>query len=172
MIATTLAHAAWRKDKPAVASFVGMRDVSIALRRAGEPGREPGEHLRRIIPLYKTPLNGVAALAAVTRYALWREADHGEMVRPPGLDRTAAHALIDAVLADSPEAVSYTHLDVYKRQAVHPPDESSTFQDRQVASNRLRRDVHLLGQGRDLDAGGGTSAAHDQVVPFLSLIHI
>ncbi|MCO5309262.1 MAG: acetate--CoA ligase family protein [Austwickia sp.] len=108
MIATTLAHAAWRKDKPAVASFVGMRDVSIALRRAGEPGREPGEHLRRIIPLYKTPLNGVAALAAVTRYALWREADHGEMVRPPGLDRTAAHALIDAVLADSPEGRELT----------------------------------------------------------------
>lgn len=108
MIATTLAHAAWRKHKPCVASFVGMRDVSQALRRAGEPGQNPGDHLRRIIPLYKTPLNGVAALAAVTKYAMWRAADHGEMVRPPGLDRAAGRAVVDAVLAETPEGRQLT----------------------------------------------------------------
>ena len=108
MIATTLAHAAWRREKPCVASFVGMRDVSLALRRAGEPGRSAGDHGRRIIPLYKTPLNGVAALAAMTRYAQWKAADHGEMVRPAGLDRAAARALVEGVLESAPEGRQLT----------------------------------------------------------------
>lgn len=99
VIATSVAHAAWGRGKPCVATFFGMRDVSAALRKAGEPA----EGRRHVIPLYKSPLDGVDALAAVTRYALWRVADHGEHVRPSGLDRAAAHAVVDRVLAEHPE---------------------------------------------------------------------
>ena len=119
MMATTLAHAAWGRGKPCVASFVGMRDVSNALRRAGEPSDQTRDHLRRIIPLYKTPLDGVAALAAVTKYAAWRGAEHGEIVRPPGVDRAAAHAVVDVALAEAPEGRRLTDAEAAKLLAAY-----------------------------------------------------
>ncbi|WP_116113356.1 GNAT family N-acetyltransferase [Austwickia chelonae] len=103
VIATTVAHAAWGHEKPCVAAFFGMRDVSEDLRKASEP--RPGNHegRRRIIPVYRTPLDGIEALAAATRYAQWLRSDHGEHLRPSGIDRTSAHHLVERTLTTARE---------------------------------------------------------------------
>ena len=98
-VARAITHAAWGHNKPCVTSFLGMDPVDEVVRRSGEHvgGR------RRIIPVYSTPLDGVRALSAMTKYAAWRVADHGERVRPVGMDRVAALRIVDRVLEASPQ---------------------------------------------------------------------
>jgi acyl-CoA synthetase (NDP forming) len=58
------------------------------------------------------PEDAVRALVAATRYAEWRARDHGVPVHPPGIDRAAAEALVERVLADSPEGRRLGHEEV------------------------------------------------------------
>ena len=79
-------------EKPCVATFLGMRGVGDGL------SYEQGG-IRRSVPAYSMPEDGIRALNAVTRYALWRQRDRGTQVAPVGIDRPRAEALIEAYLA-------------------------------------------------------------------------
>ncbi|GMA39768.1 hypothetical protein GCM10025883_18130 [Mobilicoccus caccae] len=99
-VASAVAHTAWPYGKPCIVTFFGLRDVTDIMHRAGRP-RSDGSG-RYIVPVYKTPIDGVAALGAATRYAMWREKDHGEFVRPEGINRVAARGVVDRILDGSP----------------------------------------------------------------------
>lgn len=96
-VARAIAHVAWNHDKPCITAFPGMRDLRSVLRRAARP--RPDGTGREELPVYDTPERGVAALAAVTRYAKWLASDHGEDTPLAGVDRAAARRLVDRVLA-------------------------------------------------------------------------
>ncbi|MFK5689509.1 GNAT family N-acetyltransferase [Ornithinimicrobium sp. LYQ92] len=76
-------------EKPCVATFLGMR----------------GDTEGTGVPTYPMPEEGVRALAAATRYAQWLGRDHGERVRPEGLDRGAATEILQGALARAPRGV-------------------------------------------------------------------
>ncbi|WP_313564865.1 GNAT family N-acetyltransferase [Mobilicoccus sp.] len=99
-VAAAIAHIAWLYGKPCLTTFLGLRDVTDVMHRAGRPRSNGG---RYIVPVYKTPLDGIAALAAITRYAQWRQSDHGEIITPDGINEGAARRLVDRVLAEAPE---------------------------------------------------------------------
>ncbi|MEW1953334.1 GNAT family N-acetyltransferase [Terrabacter sp. NPDC080008] len=99
-------HAAVREvvahyEKPCVATFLGMRGVGdgLSYEQAG---------VRRSVPAYSMPEDGIRALNAVTRYALWRQRDRGTPVSPVGIDRLRAESLIEACLAGSPDGRALT----------------------------------------------------------------
>jgi acyl-CoA synthetase (NDP forming)/GNAT superfamily N-acetyltransferase len=96
-VATAVRDAALESDKPCVATFLGMRGVVERLSGRTSDGRE------EVVPAYTMPEDAVRALAAATQYAAWRARDHGVPVRPVGIDRGAAEALVDAVLEGAPE---------------------------------------------------------------------
>ncbi|WP_082043921.1 bifunctional acetate--CoA ligase family protein/GNAT family N-acetyltransferase [Mobilicoccus massiliensis] len=99
-VASAIAHTAWPYGKPCIATFFGMRDVTEIMHRAGRPRSSGG---RYIVPAYKTPLDGVAALGRVTEYARWRDSERGTVIRPDGLNKTAARHIVDRVLEESPQ---------------------------------------------------------------------
>ncbi|MDO5626765.1 MAG: GNAT family N-acetyltransferase, partial [Mobilicoccus sp.] len=105
-IASAVAHTAWPYGKPCIATFLGMRDVSPVMHRAGRP-RGEGEG-RYVVPVYKTPIDGVAALGAVTHYAQWRQSEWGEVRRPEGITRTPVRRLVAQVLEESPDGRELT----------------------------------------------------------------
>ncbi len=88
-------------EKPCVATFLGMRGVGDGL-------SYEQNGIRRSVPAYSMPEDGIRALNAVTRYALWRQRDRGTQVAPVGIDRPRAEALIAAYLAGSPEGRALT----------------------------------------------------------------
>lgn len=102
VVALSVAHSAWGFDKPCVATFFGMRDVSASLRKGGQPGQNNVDGQRRVIPLYKTPLDAVQALAHATKYAVWRDGDHPDPVRP-AVDAQRASRIVEEVLEEHPE---------------------------------------------------------------------
>lgn len=79
-------------DKPCVATFLGMRGVT------------PGAG----VPTYPMPEDAVRALTAAVRYAQWRRRDHGERVRPEGVDRPVAARIIEEALSRQPRGVELT----------------------------------------------------------------
>src|SRR6476469_7141025 len=87
--------------KPCVATFLGMRGVGdgVAYEQHG---------VRRSVSAYSMPEDGIRALNAVTRYALWRQRDRGTQVAPVGIDRVRAESLLDGYLAGSPEGRALT----------------------------------------------------------------
>src|SRR6476646_10764101 len=98
-VAGAVADAAAKSEKPCVATFLGMRGVNEAL-----SAREFDEHgRRRAVPAYTLPEDAVRALAAATRYGAWRDRDRGLRVSPVGIDRAAAEALVEGVLAQAPQ---------------------------------------------------------------------
>ncbi len=82
-VVRTVEQVAAAHDKPVVATFPGMRGVT------------PGGAL----PTYPLPEDAVRALVSATRYATWRTRDHGELVRLEGINRRAAHDIVETVLA-------------------------------------------------------------------------
>ncbi|KJK10500.1 multidrug ABC transporter permease [Terrabacter sp. 28] len=88
-------------EKPCVATFLGMRGVGDGL-------SYDQDSIRRSVPAYAMPEDGIRALNAVTRYALWRQRDRGTAVSPVGIDRLRAEALIDGYLAGSSEGRALT----------------------------------------------------------------
>ena len=96
-VATAVRDAAVSGQKPCLATFLGMRGVVERLSDTGEDGQ------KRVVPAYAMPEDAVRALAAATRYAEWRARDRGVPVVPLGIDREAAEALVERVLAESPQ---------------------------------------------------------------------
>ncbi|WP_226913363.1 bifunctional acetate--CoA ligase family protein/GNAT family N-acetyltransferase [Gephyromycinifex aptenodytis] len=101
MVARALAHTVWRTNKPCLATFMGLRDVRTTMQQSGQPVGEQGQ--RHIVPVFETPLDGVTALAAVTRYVAWREREHGVTQRPEGVNRGVVRRIIERVLAEHPQ---------------------------------------------------------------------
>ena len=85
--------------KPCVATFLGMRGVT------------PGAG----VPTYPTPEDGIRALAAAANYAEWLRTDHGERVRPEGVNRRTVHDIVESALARSPRG---TDLDAEETTAL------------------------------------------------------
>jgi acyl-CoA synthetase (NDP forming)/RimJ/RimL family protein N-acetyltransferase len=96
-VATAVRDAAAAGQKPCLATFLGMRGVVERLSGTREDGQ------LRAVPAYSMPEDAVRALAAATRYAEWRARDRGVPVRPVGIDREAAEAVVERVLAEAPE---------------------------------------------------------------------
>jgi len=99
-------HAAVREvvakhEKPCVATFLGMRGVGDGLSYV------QGD-IKRSVPAYSMPEDGIRALNAVTRYAQWRSRDRGSAVSPVGIDRARVEVLTEAVLATHPEGRALT----------------------------------------------------------------
>lgn len=86
-VVAAVEQAAAAHAKPLVATFIAMRGVV----GGGQ------------LPTYSLPEDAVRALAAATRYAQWRARDRGQWVRPEGIDRRAAHNVVESLLAERPE---------------------------------------------------------------------
>lgn len=80
------------QGKPIVSTFLAAEGVPDELAVPGPDG-SPG---RGSIPSYSSPERAALALARVTRYARWRSAPRGMLVRPEGIDPVAARELIFA----------------------------------------------------------------------------
>ncbi len=97
-VARVLAHVATRHDKPCITTFLGIKGLSEELSGGVTP-----DGGTKVVPSYAMPEDGVFALAAATRYGVWRGTDRGDLVMPEGIDRPRAEALVDAVLDGSPD---------------------------------------------------------------------
>ncbi|EAP98854.1 hypothetical protein JNB_01760 [Janibacter sp. HTCC2649] len=89
--------AARKSDKTCVATFLGMRGVhsSTHMDEGGTTGQA--------IPIYAMPEDAAYALAKATKYAEWRNKDHGVPVAPVGINRRVAEDVVQTVLSVNPE---------------------------------------------------------------------
>ena len=76
----------------------------------------------RELPFYTTPEDAARALAAATRYAAWRRRDKGTLLPRQGVDRAAADALIEPILAQCPEGRDLTEDEVWRLLAAYGID--------------------------------------------------
>jgi acetyltransferase len=88
-IAQTVVEAAKVQQKPVLASFMGVMDVSAGVKVLERHG----------VPHYKFPEGACRALASMARYVTWLERPRTE-VRCFVVDRPAAQAVIDRVRAE------------------------------------------------------------------------
>ena len=77
--------------KPVVSTFLGTQGILAELAVPGPDGVPD----RGSVPSYPNPERGVAALGRAVRYARWRTAPAGEIIRPTGIDVRGARALVD-----------------------------------------------------------------------------
>ncbi|RPF21008.1 acyl-CoA synthetase (NDP forming) [Myceligenerans xiligouense] len=94
-IARAVAAAAARTGRTTVASMLGLHGMPEVL-RSGDVR----------VPAFSTPEDAVWALGAVVRYARWRKQDHGEPVRPEGVDRARARELVADALGNGAVGVT------------------------------------------------------------------
>jgi acyl-CoA synthetase (NDP forming)/RimJ/RimL family protein N-acetyltransferase len=83
-------------DKPIVSTFLATEGIPAEL---AVPGPD-GSPARGSIPSYPSPERAVLALARATRYATWRSAPLGSLVRPDDVDAEAARAVVAAALSE------------------------------------------------------------------------
>lgn len=88
--------AARDSDKTCVATFLGMRGVD-ASSHMDEVGTG------QAIPIYAMPEDAAYALAKATKYAEWRNKDHGVPVSPAGVNRRVAEDVVQTILSVNPE---------------------------------------------------------------------
>ena len=88
--------------KPVVTTFLAAEGVPDELAVPGPDGA-PG---RGSVPSYPSPERAVLALARATRYARWRAAPKGHLVRPEGIDSERARDLLEQWLTDGVERLS------------------------------------------------------------------
>ncbi|HEU4997680.1 MAG TPA: acetate--CoA ligase family protein, partial [Lapillicoccus sp.] len=150
-------------DKPCVATFLGLSGVHEALEVETD-----GDAYRRIVPVYGMPEDAVRALAAATRYSEWRTKDRGNPVDPVDIDRTAAVAIVDRILAEDPDGRALRHdettsllaaygIHVWESQLVETPDDAVAAADElgypvilKTTSPVLRHQPGLSGVRADL----------------------
>jgi acyl-CoA synthetase (NDP forming)/GNAT superfamily N-acetyltransferase len=98
--ARALRSAAEGAGKPVLSTFLAAEGVPPELAVPGPDGQPgPGS-----VPSYPNPERAVAALARVLRYARWRNAPAGSYVRPDGIREPDARALVERLMAGSPDA--------------------------------------------------------------------
>ncbi|GAA2800294.1 bifunctional GNAT family N-acetyltransferase/acetate--CoA ligase family protein [Saccharopolyspora taberi] len=88
--------------KPVVTTFLAAEGVPDELAVPGAGGA-PG---RGSVPSYPSPERAVLALARATRYARWRAAPKGHLVRPSGIDEDRARRLLEEWLTDGLQQLS------------------------------------------------------------------
>lgn len=113
--------------KTVVATMIGARGVAaspVSGQRLAEPfpSAEAVAPTRHDLPLYMTPEDAVRALALATSYGEWRRKDKGEPLSRSGIDRTGAHAIIDAELAEHPAGEHLSHEDAQRLLATYGID--------------------------------------------------
>ncbi|CAM4294994.1 bifunctional GNAT family N-acetyltransferase/acetate--CoA ligase family protein [Kibdelosporangium persicum] len=94
------------QGKPIVSTFLAAEGVPAELAVPGPDG-SPG---RGSIPSYPSPERAVLALARVTRYARWRSAPRGTLVRPDGIRPEPARELVQSVMDDGTEWLTDTQV--------------------------------------------------------------
>lgn len=111
-------------DKTCVATVIGSYGVSGGLAHRAPTGGGAGETVdpARELPFYTTPEDAARALAAATRYAAWRRRDKGTLLPRQGVDRAAADALIEPILAQCPEGRDLTEDEVWRLLAAYGID--------------------------------------------------
>jgi acyl-CoA synthetase (NDP forming) len=82
-------------DKPVLTVFMSSHTVPPAM-SDGPRGR---------LPAYSFPENAALALSAADRYGRWRRRPRGSLLTLDSFARTAIRAVIDRILAESPDAV-------------------------------------------------------------------
>ncbi|MFF2622299.1 bifunctional acetate--CoA ligase family protein/GNAT family N-acetyltransferase [Oerskovia jenensis] len=95
-VSRAVARAAAASGRTTVASVLGLHGLAAEL-SAPNPADPDGPRLH--VPAYSTPEDAVAAVGAVVGYARWREADHGVVDRPAGVDSDGARAIVEGALA-------------------------------------------------------------------------
>jgi acyl-CoA synthetase (NDP forming) len=99
------------RHKPIVSTFLATEGIPAELAVRGADGSPA----RGSIPSYPSPERAVLALGRATRYAAWRSAPQGELVRPERTDQKAAHALVaDALSGTDQELVELSDADVVR----------------------------------------------------------
>ncbi|MET0132447.1 MAG: GNAT family N-acetyltransferase [Kibdelosporangium sp.] len=84
------------QQKPIVSTFLAAEGIPDELSMPGPDGA-PG---RGSIPSYPTPERAALALGRATRYARWRSAPRGKLVRPTGVDAVTARDQIFGIMAE------------------------------------------------------------------------
>ncbi|MCZ2403769.1 GNAT family N-acetyltransferase [Paenarthrobacter sp. Z7-10] len=87
-VAAVLHECSQRTGKPVAAAFPGILDASIAVDGLSGAG----------LPCYSSPGSAVAALAAVVRYAQWRQREQGDFPHPAGIDSDAVSRRLEILL--------------------------------------------------------------------------
>ncbi|MDF2847248.1 MAG: family N-acetyltransferase [Oerskovia sp.] len=95
-VSRAVARAAAASGRTTVASVLGLHGLAAEL-SAPNPADPDGPRLH--VPAYSTPEDAVAAVGAVVGYARWRDADHGTVDRPEGVDPDRARAIVEGALA-------------------------------------------------------------------------
>ncbi|MFE4465790.1 GNAT family N-acetyltransferase [Oerskovia sp. NPDC056781] len=95
-VSRAVARAAAASGRTTVASVLGLHGLAAEL-SAPNPADPDGPRLH--VPAYSTPEDAVAAVGAVVGYARWRDADHGTVDRPEGVDSDRARAIVEGALA-------------------------------------------------------------------------
>lgn len=92
-LAGVLAECSAEAGKPVVAAFTGILDFSVHVEGMVGLSGKPA------LPCYSNAGAAVAALAAIVRYAQWRDRDQGLFVEPEGCDVDGTHETLAAMLA-------------------------------------------------------------------------
>jgi acyl-CoA synthetase (NDP forming)/RimJ/RimL family protein N-acetyltransferase len=104
-VATVLATVGEQSDKPIVSTFLASEGVPELLRVPDVEGAAG----RGSVPSYGSPEAAVRALARAVDYAGWLARPAGSLRAFDDLDPDSAHALVSAILAESPEGADLTH---------------------------------------------------------------
>lgn len=94
VVERAVAAAAARTGRTTLACLTGRSGVLPELTATDPEGRA------RTVPAYAAPEDAAAALGAAVRYAAWRARDHGQRVRPAGVDTRAARRFVEQRLAE------------------------------------------------------------------------
>jgi acyl-CoA synthetase (NDP forming)/GNAT superfamily N-acetyltransferase len=127
--------------KPIVSTFLAAEGIPEELAVPG-PGGAPG---RGSIPSYPSPERAALALGRAARYARWRAAPQGSLIRPPGLD-PAARAIIAGTTGQLDDHTVERVLACYGIDIV-PYTRVSDVDDAVKAAHRLGLPVALKATG-------------------------
>jgi acyl-CoA synthetase (NDP forming)/RimJ/RimL family protein N-acetyltransferase len=120
------------RHKPIVSTFLATEGIPAEL---AVPGAD-GSPARGSIPSYPSPERAVLALARATRYATWRSAPQGTLVRPANVDADTARELVATALsgaaaelvelsdADAVRLLSCYGIEIAAHRAVTSADEA------------------------------------------------
>ena len=143
--------------KPIVSTFLAAEGVPDELAVPGPVGAAPGYGS---VPSYPSPERAVFALARAVRYARWRSAPLGQVVRPTGIDLDGAHQVIESVSPAEPEEFAGTE----RPQWHHELTDSESARLLRCYGIELAAgpsDAHPNGAEGDGSAGSGNHSSTD-----------
>lgn len=173
------------RDKPIVSTFLATEGIPAEL---AVPGPD-GSPARGSIPSYPSPERAVLSLARATRYAAWRSAPQGHLVRPDGLDPDGARAIVDSVLTgdemvelSDPDAVrllSCYGIEIVPHRAVTSAGDAVVAAEElgypvavKATGERWWRRPDLEGVRLDLDTPEAVRAAYDALVALSDVANV